>query len=119
MQEHQDTAGGVDTHWKHPSSSSATENPIEQEGTYHLPEAQLDRVMFEVVIDYPAAEEEHRIVAETTANRAQTARPVMDGPALVRVQEVAGDVPAVSNIVEFATRILRSSRPNTGGAVHS
>ena len=112
MQEHQVTAGGVRYTLESPFFVLATENPIEQEGTYHLPEAQLDRFMFEVVIDYPEAEEERRIISETTANRAEEVRPVLDGASLVRIQEVVRDVPTASNIVDYAARLVRSSRPN-------
>jgi MoxR-like ATPase len=112
MQEHQVTAGGRRYTLEAPFFVLATENPIEQEGTYHLPEAQLDRFMFEIVIDYPEAEEEKRIIAETTANRIETVRPVMDGATLLRIQEVVRDVPAASNIIDFAARLVRASRPN-------
>src|SRR5205085_4190015 len=112
MQEHQVTAGGVRYTLEAPFFVLATENPIEQEGTYHLPEAQLDRFMFEIVIDYPDAEEERRIIAETTANRAESLRPVMDGATLLRIQEVVRDVPAASNIIDFAARLVRASRPH-------
>src|SRR5436305_5934459 len=112
MQEHQVTAGGVRYTLEAPFFVLATENPIEQEGTYHLPEAQLDRFMFEIVIDYPEAEEERRIIAETTANRMDAARPILDGATLLRIQEVVRDVPAASNIIDFATRLVRASRPN-------
>src|SRR5215210_6899379 len=78
MQENQVTAGGVRYTLEAPFFVLATENPIEQEGTYHLPEAQLDRFMFEIVIDYPLPEEERRIISETTANRIDTVRPVLD-----------------------------------------
>src|SRR5436853_1655489 len=86
MQEHQVTAGGGRYTLDAPFFVLATENPIEQEGTYHLPEAQLDRFLFEVVIDYPAADEEREIIAQTTANRATEVRPVMDGSWLLRIQ---------------------------------
>ena len=112
MQEHQVTAGGVRYTLEAPFFVLATENPIEQEGTYNLPEAQLDRFMFEIVIDYPEAEEERRIIAETTANRTSAVRPVLDGAALVRIQEIVRDVPAASNIVDYAARLVRASRPN-------
>lgn len=113
MQEHQVTAGGVRYTLEAPFFVLATENPIEQEGTYNLPEAQLDRFMFEIVIDYPKAEEEKRIIAETTANRARVVRSVLDGAALLRIQEVVRDVPAASNVIAFAARLVRASRPNT------
>ncbi|HEX8844886.1 MAG TPA: MoxR family ATPase, partial [Pyrinomonadaceae bacterium] len=110
-QEHQVTAGGVRYTLEAPFFVLATENPIEQEGTYHLPEAQLDRFMFEIVIDYPEAEEEKRIIAETTANREDNVRPVLDGAALLRIQEIVRDVPAASNIIDFAAQLVRASRP--------
>jgi len=113
MQENQVTAGGVRYTLERPFFVLATENPIEQEGTYHLPEAQLDRFLFEIVIDYPAADEERRIIALTTANRKTDVRPVLDGAQLLRIQEVVRDVPAASNIVDFATRLVRASRPGT------
>ncbi|HEX8138887.1 MAG TPA: MoxR family ATPase [Pyrinomonadaceae bacterium] len=113
MQESQVTAGGVRYHLDPPFFVLATENPIEQEGTYHLPEAQLDRFLFEIVIDYPAGDEERRIISETTANRSVEVRPVMDGPHLLRIQEVVRDVPAASNVVDFAARLVRASRPRT------
>src|ERR671933_2441162 len=105
MQEHQVTAGGVRYTLEAPFFVLATENPIEQEGTYNLPEAQLDRFMFEIVIDYPGAEEERRIIALTTANRSVDLRPVMDGEGVLRVQEVVRDVPVASNIVDYAARL--------------
>ena len=116
MQELQVTAGGVKYTLEPPFFVLATENPIEQEGTYHLPEAQLDRFMFEIVVDYPEAEEERRIIAETTANRRESARPILDGAALLKIQEVVRDVPAASNIIDFATRLVRASRPNRSEA---
>jgi MoxR-like ATPase len=111
MQEHQVTAGGTRYTLDAPFFVLATENPIEQEGTYNLPEAQLDRFMFETVIDYPGAEEERRIISETTANRAEAVRPCLDGAALLRIQEVVRDVPAASNVVDYAARVVRASRP--------
>ena len=113
MQEHQVTAGGRRYTLEAPFFVLATENPIEQEGTYNLPEAQLDRFMFEIVIDYPEAEEEQRIIAETTANREANVRSVMDGARLLRIQEVVRDVPAASNVIAFTARLVRASRPNT------
>src|SRR5207302_8751554 len=113
MQEHRVTVQGKTYTLDEPFFVFATQNPIEQEGTYNLPEAQLDRFMFEIVIDYPEAEEEKRIIAETTANRAATVRSVLDGATLLRIQEVVRDVPAASNVIDFAARLVRASRPNT------
>jgi MoxR-like ATPase len=116
MQENQVTAGGVRYKLERPFFVLATENPIEQEGTYHLPEAQLDRFLFEIVIDYPDRDEERRIISLTTANRTTDVRPVLDGAQLLRIQEVVRDVPAASNIVDFAARLVRASRPGTPDA---
>src|SRR4051812_23201775 len=113
MQENQVTAGGVRYTLERPFFVLATENPIEQEGTYHLPEAQLDRFLFEIVIDYPDRDEERRIIQLTTANRNVDVRPVLDGAQLLRIQEVVRDVPAATNIVDFAARLVRASRPGT------
>src|SRR5215212_7717987 len=111
MQEHQVTAGGVRHTLGAPFFVLATENPIEQEGTYHLPEAQLDRFLFEIVIDYPAADEERQIIIQTTANRTTDVRPILDAVQLMRIQEVVRDVTAASNIIDFAARLVRASRP--------
>jgi MoxR-like ATPase len=111
MQEHQVTAGGMRYTLEAPFFVLATENPIEQEGTYNLPEAQLDRFMFETVIDYPGPEDERRIISETTRNSVETVRPRMDGATLLRIQEVVRDVPAASNVVDYAARVVRASRP--------
>jgi MoxR-like ATPase len=116
MQENQVTAGGIRYTLERPFFVLATENPIEQEGTYHLPEAQLDRFLFEIVIDYPDRDEERRIIALTTANRVTDVRPVLDGAQLLRIQEVVRDVPAATNIVDFAARLVRASRPGTADA---
>jgi MoxR-like ATPase len=117
MQEGQVTAGGVRYALDRPFFVLATENPIEQEGTYHLPEAQLDRFLFEIVIGYPAADEERLIIAQTTANRAAEARPVLDGHTLLRIQEIVRDVPAASNIIDYAARLVRATRPQTPDAI--
>ena len=116
MQENQVTAGGVRYKLDRPFFVLATENPIEQEGTYHLPEAQLDRFLFEIVIDYPAADEERQIITQTTANRTTDVRPVLDAVQLLRIQEVVRDVAAASNVIDFAARLVRASRPGTPDA---
>jgi MoxR-like ATPase len=117
MQERQVTVGGVRYTLEAPFFVLATENPIEQEGTYHLPEAQLDRFLFEIVMDYPDAEDERRIIAETTANRAADVRTVLDGEALLRIQEIVRDVPAASNIIDYAARLVRATRPGRSEAI--
>jgi MoxR-like ATPase len=117
MQERQVTVGGVRYALEAPFFVLATENPIEQEGTYHLPEAQLDRFLFEIVMDYPDADDERRIIAETTANRSAEVRTILDGDALLRIQEIVRDVPAATNIVDFAARLVRATRPQRAEAI--
>jgi MoxR-like ATPase len=117
MQERQVTAGGVRYTLDAPFFVLATENPIEQEGTYTLPEAQLDRFIFEIVIDYPPLEEERRIIALTTTNRTSDVRAVLDGATLLKIQEVVRDVPIASNIIDYAARLVRASRPQTPDAI--
>lgn len=117
MQERQVTVGGVRYALEAPFFVLATENPIEQEGTYHLPEAQLDRFLFEIVMDYPDAEDERRIISQTTSNREAAVETVLDGEAMLRIQEIVRDVPAASNIVDFAARLVRSTRPQRAEAI--
>jgi MoxR-like ATPase len=117
MQEGQVTAAGVRYQLEPPFFVLATENPIEQEGTYHLPEAQLDRFLFEIIIGYPAADEERLIIAQTTANRVAEVRPVIDGATLLRIQEIVRDVPVATNVIDYAARMVRATRPQTEDAI--
>ena len=117
MQERQVTVGGVRYTLDAPFFVLATENPIEQEGTYNLPEAQLDRFLFEIVMDYPDADDERRIIAETTGNRSEEIRTVFDGEAMLRIQQIVRDVPAASNVIDYAVRLVRSSRPDRVEAI--
>jgi MoxR-like ATPase len=89
----------------------ATQNPIEQEGTYPLPEAQLDRFMFNVVIEYPSADEERRILSMTTGTADPKIDAVASGEEIERLHSVVRDVPAADNVVDFAARLVRASRP--------
>jgi MoxR-like ATPase len=113
MQEGQVTAGGVRYQLDRPFFVLATENPIEQEGTYQLPEAQLDRFLFEVEIGYPSAEDERLIIAQTTGNRDDVVEKVLDGATMLMIQGIVRDVPAASNIIDYAARLVRSTRPGT------
>jgi MoxR-like ATPase len=90
----------------------ATQNPIEQEGTYPLPEAQLDRFMFNVVIDYPSADEERRILSLTTGTADTSVNVVASGDEIERLHRVVREVPAAENVVDFAARLVRSTRPS-------
>jgi len=111
MQEYQVTVGGVRYPLDRPLFVLATENPIEQEGTHPLPEAQLDRFMLNVVIDYPAVQDERRILAETTTGDAPAIRRVATGAVLEGVRKLVRDLPAADNVVEFALRLTRATRP--------
>jgi MoxR-like ATPase len=111
MQEYQVTVNGVRYDLERPLFVLATQNPIEQEGTYPLPEAQLDRFMFNVVIDYPSAEEEHRILSSTTTDEEPAITPVATAAEIEAVRHLVREVPAASNVVDYALRLVRASRP--------
>src|SRR3954451_17797255 len=115
MQEYQVTVNGVRYELDRPLFVLATQNPIEQEGTYPLPEAQLDRFMFNVVIDYPSKAEEHGILALTTAGNEPVVAPVAAAAQIEAMRHLVRDVPAASNVIDYALRIVRASRP-PGGA---
>jgi MoxR-like ATPase len=117
MQEHQVTVSGVRYEMGEPFFVLATQNPIELEGTYSLPEAQLDRFMFNVEIDYPSRDEEMIILAQTTSARQSTVAPVVDAARVIEIQTLVRDIPAASNIIDYVTRLIRGSRPGTDGAL--
>ena len=111
MQEYQVTVGGVRYELRRPLFVLATENPIEQEGTHPLPEAQLDRFMFNVVMDYPVLADERRILAETTTGAEPRAQHVASGHELEAVRMLVRDLPAAANVVDFTLRLIRATRP--------
>jgi MoxR-like ATPase len=111
MQEYNVTAGGVTYYLDLPFFVLATQNPIEQEGTYPLPEAQLDRFMFHIGIDYPPFDQETEIVATTTSSYQPTLHKVINGEKILQMQDWVRRVPASSHVIGYAVRILRSSRP--------
>jgi MoxR-like ATPase len=111
MQEYQVTVTGVRHDLERPLFVLATQNPIEQEGTYPLPEAQLDRFMFNVVIEYPSADEERRILTMTTGTREARIQAVATGEEIERLHTVVRDVPAAENVVDRAARLVRATRP--------
>jgi MoxR-like ATPase len=111
MQEYQVTVGGVRHDLDRPLFVLATQNPIEQEGTYPLPEAQLDRFMFNVVIEYPSAEEERRILAMTTGTAEPAIEAVATGDEIERLHAVVRDVPAADNVIDYAASLVRATRP--------
>ena len=111
MQEYQITVGGVRHDLERPLFVLATQNPIEQEGTYPLPEAQLDRFMLNVVIGYPTAEEEKRILAATTTSHEPVVTAVATGEQIERARMLVREIPAADNVIDYATRLIRASRP--------
>jgi MoxR-like ATPase len=116
MQEYQVTIGGVRYELKRPLFVLATENPIEQEGTHPLPEAQLDRFMLNVVMDYPSIDEERRILAETTTGDEPMVESVASGDELEAARMLVRDLPAAANVVDYALRIIRATRPDDATA---
>jgi MoxR-like ATPase len=112
MQERAVTAAGETMSLDRPFFVLATQNPIEQEGTYPLPEAQLDRFMLELRIGYPTREEEERVAMETTGAEQSEIRPVLDAAELLRLQKLVRRVPAPPSLVSLAVRLARSTRPD-------
>ena len=111
MQEYKVTVGGKTYQLVEPFFVLATQNPIEQEGTYPLPEAQLDRFMFNIYIDYPKPDEERDIVLKTTSPSMPELQPVMDGEEILRLQEFVRNVYAAPKVVDYAVNLARSTRP--------
>jgi MoxR-like ATPase len=116
MQEYKVTAGGTTFPLDLPFFVLATQNPIEQEGTYPLPEAQLDRFMLNIEIGYPDFEDEVQIVLQTTSNEKPSPRKVMEGAAILRYQELVRRVPVSPFVVSYAVALSQSSRPQNGDA---
>jgi MoxR-like ATPase len=112
MQEHEVTAAGQTYPLPAPFFVLATQNPIEQEGTYPLPEAQLDRFMLEIAIRYPGREEEEQIVEATTGDAAHPVRAVLTGEELLDVQHLVRRIPAPKPVVRAAVNLARSTRPD-------
>jgi MoxR-like ATPase len=114
MQEYQVTVGGVRHQLDRPLFVLATQNPIEQEGTYPLPEAQLDRFMLNVVMGYPTADEEKAILAQTTTAIEPTVNAVATGEQIERARLLVREIPAAENVIDYATRLVRATRPHDG-----
>jgi MoxR-like ATPase len=111
MQEHQVTAAGVRHQLTEPFFVLATQNPIEMEGTYPLPEAQLDRFMFNVVMDYLPEDDEVAVVTQTTAKAPETIQPLFSGEDVLRFHEIVRQVPIADDLVRYAVRLASASRP--------
>ena len=112
MQEHQITASGVRHPLEEPFFVLATQNPIEMEGTYPLPEAQLDRFMFNVVIDYLPEDEEVEVVKQTTSKKPEPIKPIFTGEDVLRFHQTVRAVPVADEMVRYAVRLAAASRPN-------
>lgn len=111
MQEKCVTAGNETYHLDEPFFVLATQNPIEQEGTYPLPEAQLDRFMFNIWVDYPEEHEEEQIVGATTSGSAREVEPVMTREEILQLQQVVRKVPVSDHVIKYAIRMVRATRP--------
>ena len=111
MQERQVTVGSQTYDLPNPFFVIATQNPIEQEGTYPLPEAQLDRFMFNVWVDYPSLREEQQILARTTRGDATPLRTVLSDRQLLNMQKLIAAIPATEYVMDYAARLTRASRP--------
>ncbi len=116
MQERQVTVGIVRHALSDPFFVLATQNPIEQEGTYPLPEAQQDRFMFKVFVDYPNFQEEKRIAKETTTVQEDDVEPVLTGDEILSLQRIVRQVPVTDHVVEYALLLVRQTRVNQPGA---
>ena len=112
MQEHQVTAAGHRHPLPQPFFVLATQNPIEMEGTYPLPEAQLDRFMFNVIIDYLPEDHEVAVVQQTTADQVESIEPLFNGDDVLRFHDLVRKVPVAEDIVRYAVRLAASSRPH-------
>jgi MoxR-like ATPase len=116
MQEYKVTASGNTYPLDLPFFVLATQNPIEQEGTYPLPEAQLDRFMLNIEIRYPDFDDEVRIVMQTTSNAKPAPQKILDGPAILRYQELVRKVPVSPFVVSYAVALAQRSRPQSADA---
>ena len=116
MQERQVTIGDQTYKLEEPFLVMATQNPIEQEGTYPLPEAQLDRFMFNIWVDYPAEADENVIVKATTQLARLRPRKVLGKPEILALQDIVRRVPVSDHVVKYATRLVRATRPQTPGS---
>lgn len=110
MQEHSVTAAGTTYHLDEPFFVLATQNPIEQEGTYPLPEAQLDRFMFNLKLDYPSYDEEIQVVRNTTSSTTTTVNKVLSKTEIIEFQNLVRRVPVADNVIEYAVKLVRSTR---------
>ncbi|MEY5131738.1 MAG: hypothetical protein RL734_1805 [Bacteroidota bacterium] len=116
MQEHSVTNGGKTYQLEQPFFVLATQNPIEQEGTYPLPEAQLDRFMFNLWLDYPSEQEEAEIVRTTTTEIIPDIKPILSAEDIIRFQDIARKIPVSDNVINYAVSLVRATRPQTSNS---
>jgi MoxR-like ATPase len=116
MQEHQVTAGGELRRLAEPFFVMATQNPIDQEGTYPLPEAQLDRFFFKLIVGYPSAEELSEVLSRTTAGVKAIVQKVITREVLVELMALVREVPVASHVKDYAVRLILASHPKTDTA---
>jgi MoxR-like ATPase len=115
MQEHHVTAGAHTYHLPEPFFVLATQNPIEQEGTYPLPEAQLDRFMFHITVGYPSRVEELEIMKQTTSSHRPELKPILGSDQILRLQEVVRQVVVADHVFDYAADLVRATRPRDTG----
>jgi len=116
MQEHKVTAAGVTYNLPEPFFVLATQNPIEQEGTYPLPEAQLDRFMFNLWLDYPSSDDEVQIVKTTTSLYDAEIKKVLSAEEIMQFQDLVRKVPVADNVIDFAVKTITMTRPGNEGS---
>ena len=117
MQERKVSVGGEDHPLPDPFFVLATQNPIEQEGTYPLPEAQLDRFMFMIKVEYPTEEEEFEIMRSYTGSQPSSPEPVLSGPDIIAIQEAVRSVPVAEHVMRYAEKLVRVTRPGAKEAL--
>ena len=118
MQERHVTVGRTRHLLPDPFFVLATQNPIEQEGTYPLPEAQLDRFMFNIVVSYPSRNEELQIMKQTTSNYKPELQPILDGKQILRLQDVVRQIVVADHVFAYAVDLIRFVRQECGGEEH-
>lgn len=116
MQEHHVTVGEHTLHLPKPFFVLATQNPIEQEGTYPLPEAQLDRFLFNIVVDYPTAEDEREIIRRVTSPSDSSVSASLNAEEIIHLQAVVKRVPVADHVIDFAAKLARATRPKSDEA---
>ncbi|UBZ07162.1 MoxR family ATPase [Salegentibacter mishustinae] len=116
MQERSVTVAGHNYHLANPYFVLATQNPIEQEGTYPLPEAQLDRFMFSILLEYPSFQEEVDVVKSTTSDKTQKINALFSAEEIVEIQQLIRRIPVADNVVEYAVKLVGKTRPDAAEA---